>query len=199
MLIDLKRLKRDTDKVSQKFFEETTVSTTKKPKEKKGLTLSGKPLWIGVGAISLIMIALVVIVKQGILKQKPAFPTIKENSIAVMYFDNHTGEENLEKILVDMLTTNLSRYGELEVVSSQRLFDILNIIGKDDVETIDKHLATEIANRAQVKTMLLGGIIQIGEKIRINTQLCDVRTGSNIGSEQVEDLNWKTSFKWQTF
>jgi len=110
----------------------------------------------------------------------------KERSIAVMYFENRSGEPDLERILVDMLTTNLSRYEEIDVVSSQRLFDILKLIGKQDVETIDRHVATAIAKRAQVKTMLLGSIIKIGNKIRINTQLCDVLTGSNVGAEQVE-------------
>jgi non-specific serine/threonine protein kinase len=124
--------------------------------------------------------------ESGISADQPDSLVSKERSIAVMYFENRSGEPSLEKILVDMLTTNLSRYEEIDVVSSQRLFDILKLIGKQDVETIDRHVATAIAKRAQVKTMLLGSIIGIGNKIRINTQLCDVLTGSNVGAEQVE-------------
>ncbi len=179
MLVDLKRN-------SDKILEEMPVSEFKKRRDQKRLKVTRKSLWIGVGAIVLIMIAVILILRQRILKRKITPSTIKANSIAVMYFDNHTDEPNLEKILVDMLTTNLSRYEELEVVSSQRLFDIFKLIGEDKIETIDKHVATEVANRAQVKTMLLGSIIKIGNKIHINTQLCDVQTGSNIGSEQVE-------------
>jgi len=124
--------------------------------------------------------------ESGISADQPNSLVSKERSIAVMYFENRSGEPGLERILVDMLTTNLSRYEEIDVVSSQRLFDILKLIGKQDVETIDRHIATAIAKRAQVKTMLLGSIIKIGNKIRINTQLCDVLTGSNVGGEQVE-------------
>jgi TolB-like protein len=92
----------------------------------------------------------------------------------------------LDKILVDMLTTNLARHEEIEVVSSQRLFDILKNLGQMEVETIDRNVATQVANRAGVKTMLLGSIVQIGDQIRINSQLTDVKTGSIIGSELVK-------------
>ena len=66
-------------------------------------------------------------------KQLPA--DLKENSIAVMYFDNLSEDPSLNWIrrgIVELLTTNLSRYEDLDVVSSQRLFDILKIIGKKD-------------------------------------------------------------------
>jgi len=107
-------------------------------------------------------------------------------SIAVMYFENRTNEPDLDKILVDMLATNMSRYEGIEVVSRQRLFDLLKQIGKQDAESIDKNVATEIANRAGVRTMLLGSIIKIGDKIRITSHLTNVQDGAIIGSEQVE-------------
>ena len=62
-----------------------------------------------------------------------------------MYFENRSDEPDLGKILVDMLTTNLSRYEDIDVVSSQRLFDILKITGKQDLEAIDKRVATDVA------------------------------------------------------
>jgi TolB-like protein len=85
-----------------------------------------------------------------------------------------------------MLTTNMSRYEGLDVVSSQRLFDILKQIGKQDAETIDRKTATEVAERAGVKTMLLGSIMKIGDKVIINSHLADVRSGNIIDSAQAE-------------
>ncbi|MFQ5601975.1 MAG: protein kinase [bacterium] len=111
---------------------------------------------------------------------------IKDKSLAVMYFDNHTEQDDLDDMLVSMLTTNLSRYEELEVVSSQRLFDILKSMGKQNLPHIDRSVASEIADRARVKTMLLGSINKIGEKFRIATQLCDVTTGNIVGSDNVD-------------
>lgn len=88
-----------------------------------------------------------------------------------------------------MLTTNLSRYEQIEVVSSQRLFDILKLLGKQDLSAVDKTVATEIAGRAGVKTMLLGSISKLGEKLLVSSQLTDVKTGNIITSEQSEGRN----------
>jgi len=107
-------------------------------------------------------------------------------SIAVMYFENQTGKEGLDRVLVSLLTTNLSRYSNIEVASQPRLFNILRSLGKEDAKIIDASLATEVAAKAGVKTMLLGGIVKLGEKIRLTSQLLDVRSGVLIAT-QTED------------
>jgi len=184
--IDLIRLKQYPHIMSDQINEDMPGLQSTKGRYKKRIKIHKKFLFIAVGAIALFMLVFILILSQGIKKQDLAPGKINANSIAVMYFNNHTNEPNLEKIFVDMLTTNLSRYEELEVVSSQRLFDILKIIGRNEINNLDEHVATEVAIHAQVKTMLLGSIIQIGNKIRVNAQLCDVKAGNNIGSEQVE-------------
>ena len=186
MLIDLKRLKRDTGKVSRESLKEMPVSHVPEKPEAARIKSKKKPFWIGIGTIAILFIFSIWFISQNIFRSQHEPVIGKVNSIAVMYFENRSGEPDLGKILVNMLTTNLSRYKEIDVVSSQRLFDILKLIGKEDLDAIDKHVATEVATRAQVKTMLLGDIMKIGNKIRINAQLCDVNTGSNIGSEYVE-------------
>jgi serine/threonine protein kinase/Flp pilus assembly protein TadD len=117
-------------------------------------------------------------------KVMPPPPSAKP-SLAVMYFENRTTEQDLDKVLVDLLTTNLSRNDRLEVVSSQRLFDILDELGKPPGTSIDRSLATQIATRAGVRTMLMGSIIKIGDQIRITSQLSNVEDGAMIASEQV--------------
>jgi serine/threonine protein kinase/tetratricopeptide (TPR) repeat protein len=183
LLIDLRRLKRDSDRVSRESLKEMPVVKSEtfgkfKPK--------GKKLWLGISAAAVLLILIIWFANQWIFQGQQETVATPENSIAVMYFDNRSGEPDLERILVDMLTTNLARYEEIEVISSQHLFDILKLIGKEDVESINKHVATEVATRAGVKTMLMGSIIKIGTKIRINAQISDVTTGSLIGSEQVK-------------
>jgi serine/threonine protein kinase/Tfp pilus assembly protein PilF len=122
-----------------------------------------------------------------------ASPESSSPSLAVMYFDNQTPEENLERVLVDMLTTNLARYDNVNVMSSQRLFDILKQLGKQDIEFVDRSVATEVAEKGRIQTMVMGSIIQLGNQIRINTQLTDVKTGSILASvsesgDSVEDV-----------
>jgi tetratricopeptide (TPR) repeat protein/TolB-like protein len=114
----------------------------------------------------------------------PGRSDVPENSLAVMYFDNQSGEKDLDRMLISMLTTNLARDKDLVVASDQRLFDILNVLGKGNATSIDRSVATEVARRAHVRTMLLGSIIRIGSRLRITAQLLDVDSGDIIGSDQ---------------
>jgi TolB-like protein len=109
-------------------------------------------------------------------------PPSGKPSIAVMYIDNQTDKPGLDKMLVTLLTTNLSRYENIEVTSSQRLFDILRVLGKQDAQTIDRTLATDVATRAGVQSMLLGSIVQIGGRIRLVSELFNVKNGSIIAT-----------------
>lgn len=111
-----------------------------------------------------------------------------KNSIAVMYFENRSGEEGLERILTEMLTSNLSRCKEIKVISTQHLFDILKKMDKQDAIEIDISTATKVAKNAHVKTMLLGSINKIGTRFDINAQLCDVETGAVIGPSQAQGV-----------
>jgi len=185
MLIDLKRLKRDTGTVSGQVIAETTISGKK-------LHRFSKRAWITV-SVSIVLIVVMIGLGIRLLKDQKQIEDIRENSIAVMYFDDRSGEENFGKILAEMLTSNLSRCKQIDVVSSQYLFDILKKMGKEDIESIDRSMATEIAENARVQTMLLGSIDKIGSRFNINAQLCDVGTGSVIGPAQasgtrVEDV-----------
>jgi serine/threonine protein kinase len=186
LIVDLRQIKAAESKPRASRVSGATagVKTPKSPRKK---------VWIGAAAGAVVVLAMLWMLSQFISDRQTGMPAPGEKSIAVMYFENRSKEPDLDKILVDMLTTNLARHEEIEVVSSQRLFDILKNLGKLDVETIDRNVATQIANRAGVKTMLLGSIVQIGDQILINSQLTDVKTGSIIGSalvkgEKIEDL-----------
>jgi len=150
-------------------------------------TLIRKKLFVPVLSIALILIAVVIL--QFLLPKISAPPLSRKLSLAVMYFENRSGMPDLDKVLVEMMITNLGRYEEIEVVSSQRLFDILKQMEKPDIETIDKKTATEVALKAGVQAMLLGSIMKIGDKVIINSHLTDAESGSIIDSAQAEGGN----------
>ncbi|HMB89280.1 MAG TPA: protein kinase, partial [Rhodothermales bacterium] len=112
-----------------------------------------------------------------------------ELSIGVMYFDNLTGEPALEWVevaMVEMLTANLGQFESVEVLSSQRLFDIMRQVSGEEAGQVDRSTATEIARRAGVRTMLLGSVLGDQQHLRLNTQLVDAATGNLVGSEVVD-------------
>jgi len=206
----LKCLEKDRDKRYQnaedvrsklESIEKEIPTTAREIPKTKSLTareitvqFSLKKIFIPVSALIVVILAAVVIWQILPKKEATAFPGDKP-SLAVMYFENNTDLSDFDNILLTLLTTNLSRFEGIEVVSNQRLFDILRQIGTRDVETINKNVATEIAQRAGVKTMLLGSILKIGERIRIVANLTDVHNGAIVGSEQVEGAKEEDIFQ----
>ncbi|MCI0330200.1 MAG: protein kinase [candidate division Zixibacteria bacterium] len=111
-----------------------------------------------------------------------------ENSLAVMYFENipdpedkdHTGE-----MLTNLLITSLSQLKGWEVISRQRLYDIQADMGKPDEKRITPALASKIAQRVGVRTMLLGTVLQSQPKLAATSQLIEVKSGKILNSQRL--------------
>lgn len=113
----------------------------------------------------------------------------QENRLIVMLFENLTDESDSEKtgkIISNLLTTDLSESHYIQVVSSQRLYDILRLLDKQDNEAFDKNIATEIAQKAEAKWMLQGSVMQVKPRLVITVQLVDVSSGTVVMSRRVE-------------
>jgi serine/threonine protein kinase/Flp pilus assembly protein TadD len=114
----------------------------------------------------------------------------KENSLAVMYFENLQDPQDKNKtaqMITALLTTGLSdspRY--IQVVSSQRLFDILNLLGKGDLRVIDKTVASEVARRAGVKWMVTGKVLSTEPDIALVSEISDAATGKLLATQRVK-------------
>jgi len=177
----------ELDRIEKGIPTAQKIAAKPKPLTSREITVTFgfKKLWIPAAAL-VVLILIAIAIWQFLPSKKTPSSVSDKPSLAVMYFENRTQTQDLDKILVDMLTTNLSRIDGVEVVSSQRLFDILRQLGKQDIESIDKTTATQVATQAGVNTILTGSIIQVGDRIRITSNLADVQTGAIIGSEQVE-------------
>ncbi|MCI0405813.1 MAG: protein kinase [candidate division Zixibacteria bacterium] len=120
-----------------------------------------------------------------------------QSSLAVMYFENipdpedkdHTGE-----MLVNLLITSLSQVPELEVISRERLYDIQTELGKTGEQRITPSMATQIAQRAGVKTMLLGSILQKQPQLAVTSRLIDVKSGKILSSQRLTGFSSEQLF-----
>jgi tetratricopeptide (TPR) repeat protein/predicted Ser/Thr protein kinase len=184
MVIDLRRLKKDSSRVVRAPAEYRPADATPLAVTGGKRRLSGPARVIAGGAV-LVLASIIgwIVFRPG---GAPAGRQEAAKSIAVMYFENRTAEKDLDRILVDMLITNLARNKHLSVVSGQRLYDILRSLGKQDSVAIDRTTATEAAKRAGARTMLLGSIWNVGGKLDYTGQLLDVESGAVINSERVE-------------
>jgi len=118
----------------------------------------------------------------------PAIGASGRPSVAVLYFESLSGDEEirwLSRGLPNMLVTDLAQTPGLDVVSNQRIHEILKQIGQENLESIDKGVVTEVARRAGAGAVVIGSIFKSGEEVRIDVQVEDVGSGRVLSAESV--------------
>jgi tetratricopeptide (TPR) repeat protein/TolB-like protein/predicted Ser/Thr protein kinase len=118
-------------------------------------------------------------------------------SVAVMYFENNTGNPQLEWLrggLTDMLVTDLSQSPDIEVLGTDRLAQILTEMKRQDDRVVTFDTVQEVARRAGVRSVLLGSYVKAGDTIRINIKLQDASTGKIVTAERVEAVGESNLF-----
>ena len=126
---------------------------------------------------------------------RPGLSETGRPTVAVLNFESHGGEDDeeirwLSQGLPNMLLTDLAQTPGLDVVSSQRIHEILEDVGQENVDAIDKSVIADIASRAGAGAVVVGSIFKHGEEIRIDVQLEDIGSGRVLAAESVrgEDL-----------
>ena len=102
-----------------------------------------------------------------------------ENSIAVISFENQTGDEAydyLQKAIPNLLITSLENTGYLHVATWERMRDLLKQLGKKDVEIIDRDLGFELCRNEGIKNIVLGSFIKAGDVFATDVKVLDVES-----------------------
>lgn len=111
-----------------------------------------------------------------------------KKSLAVMYFENQTGGEELDWMregLADMLITNLSRSDKINVLSRQQFQTLLEKTGYRQGDKISFEQTIQIAGKSRAENFITGSFAKVGEKIRIDAQLHDSADGSLLVTESL--------------
>ncbi len=155
------------------------------------------PIMIPIAAVA-VLIALIFILEPFRVEMGPQEEAVaQENTLAIMYFDNladPADSDRLGEIITDLLITDLSGSEYLNVISSQRLYDILEILGREDARKIDKSVATQVATKAGAKWMLMGSILSTEPEIILTLQLVEVETGTVLASRRVSGEDGESVF-----
>jgi serine/threonine protein kinase/tetratricopeptide (TPR) repeat protein len=124
-------------------------------------------------------------------------PPPSRPSIAVLYFENVTGDPSLDWLrtgLTDMLVTDLSQSPQLQVLSTDRLYQILKEMNRLDERVTSLEVVDEVAERAGAGTILLGSFMKAGDSIRINLRIQEAGSGRILTSERVEGVGESSLF-----
>ena len=105
-------------------------------------------------------------------------------SVAILPFTNNTGADSLDWLgpgVSDILTSNLAQLSGMEVVSPQRLFDLLREEGREETERIPDQFALDIAARSGARLLARGSVLgQLGD-LTLDAQLIDLSDGTLVG------------------
>jgi serine/threonine protein kinase/tetratricopeptide (TPR) repeat protein len=113
-------------------------------------------------------------------------------SVAVLYFDNTTGDKELDWMrtgITEMVVTDLSQSQNIEVVGTDRLHGILTELNRQDDRVLSPDVISAVAERTGVDRVLVGSYVRAGDAIRINVRLQDAKSGRIESSERVEGPN----------
>ena len=122
-------------------------------------------------------------------RQPPAASPSGKPAVAVLYFENNTGDASLDWMrtgLTDMMVNDLSQSTDFEVLGTDRLVQILEELKRVDDRTISADVVQQIATRAAVDHVLVGSYVKSAGAMRINARLQDARTGRIVTAERVE-------------
>jgi tetratricopeptide (TPR) repeat protein len=160
------------------------------------VTLGLKKLLVPALALLAVVIVAVVIWQPWSKKAPTPLPTDKP-SLAVVYFENNTGDEGLDhwrKGISELLITDLTQSKYLKVLSGDKLFDILSELNQLDSKSYSAKVLAEVASRGRVNHILRGSYTKAGDIIRIDTMLQDAGTGEPISTERVEGTGEESIF-----
>jgi len=126
--------------------------------------------------------------------QKSAVVPIIEDSIAVISFENMTGDvsQDILKISIpNLLITNLENTGFFHVVTWDRLRDLLKQLGRSDEENIGMDLGFELCRREGIAFIVLGSVMKVGDMFATTVDVWDVESEELLKStrSQGEGMN----------
>ncbi len=124
------------------------------------------------------------------------FPQDKP-SLAVMYFENNTGDENFDhwrKALSDLLIADLSQSKYIMVLSGEKLYNILEELDLLEAKSYSSKVLKKVSARGGVQYILVGKLAMAGDTMRINALLQEASTGNLLTSEKVEGKGEESLF-----
>ncbi|NIM90161.1 MAG: protein kinase [Candidatus Aminicenantes bacterium] len=161
------------------------------------VTLGLKKLFLPALIIAAIVIIAVLIWQ--LFPKKVAIPAAPSDkpSIAIMYFENNTGDESLDhyrKAISDLLITDLAQSKHLKILRGDTLFNILKQLNLLEAKSYSSEDLKKVADQGGATHILQGNYTKAGESFRINYLLHEASNEELIGSEMVEGVGEKSIF-----
>ena len=173
-------LRADLEKIEQGLPTTERIISSRKPFTSKEITVKFNLRKLALPLSAVIVLAAGAIVLSNIIPHKkvPAAPKI-ENSIAVISFENQTGDKSydyLQKAIPHLLITSLEQKGSAYVPTWERLRDLLKQAGQGDKDQIDVDVGFDLCRREGIQAIVLGSFVKAGDMFALDVKVLDVDT-----------------------
>ncbi|MFO7979695.1 MAG: protein kinase [Candidatus Aminicenantes bacterium] len=187
---DAEELRSELEKIEQGIPTTERKIPKKRPLTSREITVTFglKKLFIPFLAVAAVAIIVLILLKPWSQKEEVPLPSDKP-SLAVVYFENNTGDDELDhwsKALCELLIADLTQSKYIQVLSSDKLMDILIDLNKLEAQSFSSEILKEVALRGGATHILRGSYAKAGEQFRINAILQETSSMESIGSDRVE-------------
>jgi serine/threonine protein kinase/Tfp pilus assembly protein PilF len=170
----------ELDKIEKGIPTTERVVPERKTLTSKQITVQFEPKRLMIPAFILISVIAIGISLWKFLPRKEAAPPPKiKNSIAVISFENQTGDkafDYLRKAIPNLLITSLEQRGGLYVVTWERMADLLSQMGEKNAETIDRESGFRLCRKEGIEAIVLGSFVKAGDMFATDVKVLDVGT-----------------------
>ncbi len=115
-------------------------------------------------------------------------------AVAVLTFENSTGDAKLAwygKNAADLLAVDLAKLTNVDIISKQRVFDVLKQLKMESMPTLDAANATEVAKKSGAKYMVRGDTLMAAGNIVLEAEISEVSSGRLLAAEKVTGVTEK--------
>jgi serine/threonine protein kinase/predicted Zn-dependent protease len=188
----------ELDNIEKGLPTRDRVVPKRKPITSKEITVQFSLKKLLIPALSIIAVAVSALLIWRLIPQTRVVPFPQDKpSLAVMYFENNTGDENFDhwrKALSDLLIADLSQSKYIMVLSGEKLYNILEELDLMEAKSYSSRVLKKISTRGGVQYILVGKLAMAGETMRINALLQEASTGNLMTSEMVEGKGEESLF-----
>ena len=156
---------------------EPAPAPAKMPRSRTTITLAA------VAAIALVGGGIYATRKYVLPAGAPAAPAAPLHSLAILPFHNATSDPKLDWVgsaMADMLSTDVGQSASVRAVSSERVGQVMKDLHIMPQADLDASTIGRIANQSNVDTVVSGSYAQLGDRIRIDARIQDLKRGQAI-------------------
>ena len=112
----------------------------------------------------------------------PVVPAAPLHSLAILPFHNANSDPKLDWIgsaMAEMLSTDVGQSASVRAVSSERVGQVMKDLHITPQSELDASTIGRIANQSNVDTVVSGSYTQLGDRIRIDAKIEDLKRGQS--------------------